>query len=98
MEDNSAIRAALSSVLDTCNLNTQHVSATQDSLLQVLRTLSEELSSLSSLPTIEKEKLIARYMETAGSLKKRLQVINGKMEKIQGRVDKIEKRSMKALE
>lgn len=96
--DANCLKEMLTSVLETCSMNTEQVAQSQESLLQVLRELSEELNSLSSLPSLEKEKLISGYFEKATTLKKRLHAINSKMEKIQTRVDKIEKRSLKALD
>ena len=97
MEENSeklkGIKEVLESVMETCNFNTQNVIKSQESLLSVLRTLSDEINSLSSFSTIDKEKIVAAYFEKITSLKKRLHSINSKMLKIQGRVDKIEKKS-----
>lgn len=61
----------------------------------VLNKIYEELEIIKKENSMEKDKELAEKLEKINSYKKRLSLINSQMDKIQTRVEKIEKKYLK---
>lgn len=63
--------------------------------MNVLNKIHEDLETIKKDNAMEKDKELAEQLDKINNYKKRLGVINSQMDKIQNRVEKIEKKYLK---
>eukprot|EP01016_Furgasonia_blochmanni_P044973 TRINITY_DN6287_c0_g2_i8.p2 TRINITY_DN6287_c0_g2~~TRINITY_DN6287_c0_g2_i8.p2 ORF type:complete len:115 (-),score=34.69 TRINITY_DN6287_c0_g2_i8:275-619(-) len=95
MQEN--LTALFQPIVAGCTLDINNVLEGQERLCATLNKLNSELEEIYKLNYYDKDREVAEYLDKINAYKKRLSTINSKMDKLQSRVETIEKRFMKVI-